>query len=35
MNEMKLCGTHEDTKAPITSILTLIIFGVFADRIDF
>jgi hypothetical protein len=35
MNEINLRISHEDTKAPVTSVLTLTIFGVIAGRIDF
>jgi len=30
MNEMNLRNSHEDTKAPITSLLALIKFGLIA-----
>jgi hypothetical protein len=32
---MNLRNPDEDTKAPITSVVALIKFGVIADRIDF
>jgi hypothetical protein len=35
MNEINLRNPHEDTEAPITSILALAMFGVIAGRIDF
>jgi hypothetical protein len=35
MSEMDLRNPHEDTKAPITSVLASIKFGVIAGRIDF
>jgi hypothetical protein len=35
MNEINLRNPHEDTKAPITSVLALAMFGVIVGIIDF